>query len=329
MTRADRASWMGGMNEHDAAPRIGAPALTTHGLTKAFGGRTVVDSLDLTIPRGAVYGFIGPNGSGKSTTMKMLLGLLDPSSGHVEAFGGRVDRRTLPALMARTGSMIEQPPGYGHLTGEENLRIVQRLRGLSDADIDRVFDLVSLSEHRRKLVKAYSLGMKQRLGIAMALAHRPDLLVLDEPTNGLDPAGIEDMRALLRGLADEGVTIMVSSHLLDEIDRTCTVLGILSQGRLVFQGTRAELMSRSIPDLVIVSSDPVLVADPAMLAGLGGRIVPDEDEGVRLADLTREGGAELLRRLALAGVEVYEARRAGRTLEEVFMDLTGAEGGLR
>ncbi|MDC4232696.1 ATP-binding cassette domain-containing protein [Actinomyces sp. B33] len=316
------------MNEHDAAPAPGAPALSTHELTKAFGPTRVVDSLNLTIPRGAIYGFIGPNGSGKSTTMKMILGLLDATSGHVEAFGRRVDRRSLPALMARTGSMIEQPPGYGHLTGEENLRIVQRLRGLTNADADRALDLVGLTGHRRKLVKAYSLGMKQRLGIAMALAHRPDLLVLDEPTNGLDPAGIEDMRALMRSLASEGVTIMVSSHLLDEIDRTCSVLGILSAGRLVFQGTRAELMSRSVPDLVVVSSDPRVVADPATLAGLGARVLPD-DEGVRLADLTREAGAELVRRLAAAGVDVYEARRAGRSLEEVFMDLTGQEGGLR
>lgn len=307
---------------NDTTPAHGATALATFGLTKTFGSATAVDSLDLTIPAGAVYGFIGPNGSGKSTTMKMILGLLDPTSGRVEAFGEPVDRRSLPALMARTGSMIEQPPGYGHLTGEENLRIVQRLRGLSDADIDRALDLVSLNAHRRKLVKAYSLGMKQRLGIAMALAHRPDLLVLDEPTNGLDPAGIEDMRALLRSLADEGVTIMVSSHLLDEIDRTSTVLGILSSGRLVFQGSRAELMSRSIPDLVIVSSDPRAVADPATLAGLGARVLPDE-EGVRLADVSRGAGAELLRRLAYAGVKVYEARRAGRSLEEVFMDLTG------
>lgn len=307
------------MNDTTAAH--GAPALATVELTKAFTGVRVVDSVNLRIPAGAVYGFIGPNGSGKSTTMKMILGLLDPTSGRVEAFGETIERRTLPALMARTGSMIEQPPGYGHLTGEENLRIVQRLRGLSDADIDRALALVSLSEHRRKLVKAYSLGMKQRLGIAMALAHRPDLLVLDEPTNGLDPAGIEDMRALLRSLADEGVTIMVSSHLLDEIDRTCSVLGILSSGRLVFQGTRAELMSRSIPDLILVTSDPGAVADPATLAGLGARVLPDE-EGVRLADLSARAGAELLRRLAYAGVEVYEARRAGRSLEEVFMDLT-------
>ena len=237
---------------------VSGPAIvTTSGLTKTFtdrrGTRTVVDSLNLVVPRGAVYGFLGPNGSGKSTTMKMLLGLLAPTSGDIALFGTPLERRSRGALMLRTGSMIEQPPGYGHLTGAENMRIVQKMLGLSDRQVDRALTLVRLREHQDRLVRAYSLGMKQRLGIAMALAREPELLVLDEPTNGLDPAGIEEIRRLLVELAAQGVTVMVSSHLLDEIERMAGMLGILSAGRLVFQGTRAELMERSVPDLLVVN----------------------------------------------------------------------------
>ena len=310
--------------------------ITTSGLTKTFtdrrGARTVVDSLDLIVPRGSVYGFLGPNGSGKSTTMKMLLGLLAPTRGQISVLGRPFTPATRAEIMSRTGSMIENPPGYGHLTGAENMRIVQKLLGLSDGQVERALALVRLNEHRDKLVRAYSLGMKQRLGIAMALAREPELLILDEPTNGLDPAGIEEIRRLLVELAGRGVTVMVSSHLLDEIDRMAGVLGILSAGRLVFQGTRAQLMERSVPDLLVVTPAGRAALSAEVLAGLvpangPGAAVPAA-EGMRVPGLSPDGAAELARRLVGAGVPVHELRREPKSLEEVFMDLTGGAGAL-
>ena len=320
-----------------AAPdRPAGPAITTAGLTRVFGSgaraRTVVDRLDLVVPRGVVYGFLGPNGSGKSTTMKMLLGLLEPTAGSVRLLGQDLTRAARGPLMARIGSMIEHPPGYGHLTGAENMRIVQKLLGLSDGQVERALALVRLNEHRDKLVRAYSLGMKQRLGIAMALAREPELLILDEPTNGLDPAGIEEIRRLLVELAGRGVTVMVSSHLLDEIDRMAGVLGVLSAGRLVFQGTRAQLMERSVPDLLVVTPAGRAALSAEVLAGLvpangPGAAVPAA-EGMRVPGLSPDGAAELARRLVGAGVPVHELRREPKSLEEFFMDLTGGAGAL-
>ena len=304
----------------------------THDLTKSFGKRTVVEGLNLVVPRGAVYGFLGPNGSGKSTTMKMLLGLLAPTRGQISKLGRPFTPGTRGQIMSRTGSMIENPPGYGHLTGAENMRIVQKLLGLSDGQVERALALVRLNEHRDKLVRAYSLGMKQRLGIAMALAREPELLILDEPTNGLDPAGIEEIRRLLVELAGRGVTVMVSSHLLDEIDRMAGVLGVLSAGRLVFQGTRAQLMERSVPDLLVVTPAGRAALSAEVLAGLvpasgPGAAVPTA-EGMRVPGLSPDGAAELARRLVGAGVPVHELRREPKSLEEVFMDLTGGAGAL-
>jgi ABC-2 type transport system ATP-binding protein len=293
--------------------------ITTQGLTKTFRNHTAVDSLDLRVPQGVVYGFLGPNGSGKSTTMKMLLGLTRPTSGGITLF----DRPLTPAsridLLRSIGSMIEAPPGYGHLTGLENMRIVQHMLDLADAQIDKALATVRLTAHRDKLVRNYSLGMKQRLGVAMALARDPALLVLDEPTNGLDPAGIEEIRTLLVELASEGITVMVSSHLLDEIDRMADVLGILSGGRLIFQGTRDELFEHSTPDLVIETPDP----GAALALGITATPVP---EGLRISGITKERTAEVVRRLAVAGVPIHEVRRVRQSLEDVFMDLTGRGG---
>ena len=348
----------------------GLAVVATRGLTKTFtdrrGARTVVSSLDLVVPRGTVYGFLGPNGSGKSTTMKMLLGLLAPTRGDIALFGTPLDRRSRGALMARTGSMIERPPGYSHLTGAENMRIAAKMQGLSDQQISRALALVRLTEHKDRLVRTYSMGMKQRLGIALALAREPELLILDEPTNGLDPAGIEEVRRLLVELAGEGVTVMVSSHLLDEIDRMASTLGILSAGRLVFQGTRAELMERSVPDILVVTPTPQAVLDPRILAGLVPVQAPDHatptatgpasapgspspvtgtatgpvasaattpvagpvlvPQGVRIPGMSKKAVAELIGRLIAAGVELYEVRREAQNLEDVFMDVTGRGG---
>ncbi|MBR8745042.1 ABC transporter ATP-binding protein [Nocardiopsis sp. MG754419] len=293
--------------------------ITTEGLTKTYGSRTVVDSLDLRVPEGCVYGFLGPNGSGKSTTMKMLLSLVRPSRGAISVFGRPMDRRTRHELSPMIGSLIESPPGYGHLTGWENMAIVRRMLGLSERQVRRAIATVRLGDHMDQRVRAYSLGMKQRLGIAMALAREPRLLVLDEPTNGLDPSGIEEIRELLLSLADEGVTVMVSSHLLDEVDRMASVLGILGRGRLVFQGTREALFDRSVPDLVVDTPEP----RRALELGIPAVRVRG---GVRVSGTTDDGTAELVRRLVHHDVPVHGVRRVRRSLEEVFMDLTGREG---
>lgn len=292
--------------------------VTTHRLGKTYGSHCVVDDLELRIPAGCVYGFLGPNGSGKSTTMKMLLSLVQPSSGEVEVLGRPMTRRTRRELLTQIGSLIEAPPGYGHLTGGENMRIVQRSLGLEDGQVQRAVDIVRMGEQMNKRVRDYSLGMKQRLGIAMALAREPRLLILDEPTNGLDPAGIEEIRGLMRTLADRGVTVMVSSHLLGEIDRTADRLGILSAGRMVFQGTRAELFSASTPDVLIRTAD-----QEAALHALSGRVPAHLDGGaLRISGMDEDDTADIVRTLVGANCAIYDVRRDEQSLEDVFMDIT-------
>ena len=293
--------------------------IETRGLTKQFKGHTAVDSLDLRIPQGVVYGFLGPNGSGKSTTMKMLLGLTQPTVGEIEIFGKRLTPASRGELLPLIGSMIEAPPGYGHLTGWENMQIVRDMLGLAVPQIEEALKTVRLIEHKDKLVRNYSLGMKQRLGIAMALARNPALLVLDEPTNGLDPAGIEEIRTLLMDLANKGITVMVSSHLLDEIDKMATILGILSSGKMIFQGTREQLFEHSVPDLIIKTSRP---GDARRLVD-GATITP---EGIIVSGLDKEQTAAMVKILAPADIPIHEVRRVQQSLEDVFMDLTGRGG---
>ncbi|MBZ8178472.1 ATP-binding cassette domain-containing protein [Corynebacterium poyangense] len=276
----------------------------TEDLSKVYGKTKVVDSLSLHIPRGSIYGFIGPNGSGKSTTMKMILGLTRPTSGKV----------FLGCNYRAIGSMIESPPGYAHLTGWENLKILQHMLDLKEKDIQRALSLVRLNNQRDKLVKEYSLGMKQRLGIAYALARNPEVLILDEPTNGLDPAGIEEIRQLLIELSTQGISIMVSSHLLDEINKMATHLGIIAGGKLLFEGTKKQLFGASTPDLLISCSDPATAQ-----AIVGGEIHQDV---LRLSGVSLENAAVINRRLSEC-VDVYELRRATQSLEDVFISLTG------
>lgn len=296
--------------------------VATEQLTKRYGSRTVVDGLNLRIPPGCVYGFLGPNGSGKSTTMKMLLSLVRPSSGEVHIMGQPMNPATRRGLLACIGSLIESPPGYGHLTGRENMRLVQRLLDLPDRYVDEAVRTVRMQDQLDKKVRDYSLGMKQRLGIAMALARRPRLLILDEPTNGLDPAGIEEIRDLLRRLSGAGVTVMVSSHLLGEIDKTATMLGILNGGRLIFQGTRDELLAASTPDVLIDTPDPEYAN-----AQLKGMVVSRLDRGsVRVSGIGDPVTARVVAHLVGAGVDIYGVRRDEQSLEDVFMALTGGGG---
>lgn len=196
------------------------PVIETHALCKSYHGRPVVDHLNLTVPEGCVYGFLGPNGAGKSTTMKMLLGLVHPTGGSVELLGHTLNEANRIALLRQTGSLIEAPSGYLHLTARENLSIVADLKDVGRKDISRVLEIVHLTKDADRKVGQYSLGMKQRLGIAMALLGSPKLLILDEPTNGLDPAGIQEMRSLIASMPQTtGATVLISSHLLGEIEQ--------------------------------------------------------------------------------------------------------------
>lgn len=295
--------------------------IATSGLTKTYGKTTVVDHVDLRVPPGCVYGFLGPNGSGKSTTMKMLLALIAPTDGQAEVLGQPMTRANRREVLAHVGSLIEAPSVYPHLTGAENMRIVQKMLGLDDAAVTRSLATVRLEQHKDKLVKHYSLGMKQRLGIAMALARDPKVLILDEPTNGLDPAGIEEVRQLLISLAGEGMTVMVSSHLLAEMDRMAQVMGILDHGKLIFQGSRDELHQQSRPDLVIETTDVDRALDL-----LGSAAAHRCLEGVAVEGLTSEVVPSIVRLLAGSDVAIHGVWQRQQSLEEIFIRLTGRGG---
>ena len=230
--------------------------VATDNLSKEYDGVYRVQELDIRIKEGDIYGFLGPNGAGKSTTMKMLLGLVKPTSGTIEIMGKPFNEKNLRDILASVGSLIESPSYYGHLTGRENMEIIRRLLDLPKKNIEEAVHIVRMENQMEKKVKNYSLGMKQRLGIAMALARFPKLLILDEPTNGLDPAGIEEMRELIKMLPKQyGMTVMISSHILSEIDQMATVVGIINQGCLIFQERMSVLDMQREPQIILRTSD--------------------------------------------------------------------------
>ncbi|AKV58550.1 ABC transporter ATP-binding protein [Corynebacterium riegelii] len=297
------------------------PIIQTHGLTKTYGRTDVVHNLDLKVVPGVVHGLLGPNGSGKSTTMKMLLGLIAPTRGDISVLGQPMTRANRAQVLSSVGSLIEAPAAYPHLTGGENMRIVTRLLGADPDAVRRAVSLVRLDGQMDKLVKNYSLGMKQRLGIAMALARDPQLLILDEPTNGLDPAGIEEIRELIISLArDQGRTVLVSSHLLSEIEKMATDLTIINHGRLVFQGSQEELYSAQLPDVFIQTPDAASAAE--VLKGLHPVRVAG---GVELAGLDDAHVADTIALLVAHGVPLHQVLRKRRSLEDIFIGLTGEE----
>ena len=299
--------------------------ITTKGLCKAYGRQFAVDHLDLAVPEGCVYGFIGPNGAGKSTTMKMLLGLIHPSAGQVTLLGQPMNAQNRLALLQKTGSLIESPAGYGHLTGQENLEIVADLKGVPRKDIARVLDIVHLTGDKYRKVREYSLGMRQRLGIAQALLGSPQLLILDEPTNGLDPAGIQEMRALIAGMPDAcGTTVLISSHLLSELEQIVGQVGILNKGRLLFQGPLRDLQRHSLGDIELRVLRPQKAAETLRQSGI--RAEAGADGLFTLPPLRAELLAELVHTLADRGAGVVGISRRTKTLEEIFLSLTGPEG---
>lgn len=214
----------------------------TSALTKRYRDFAAVEELNMSVREGRIYGFIGPNGAGKSTTLKMLLGLVHPTAGEIELFGERLTEKSRVALLRGVGSLIESPAYYGHLTARENLRVYAEILALPEKNIDEVLKIVRLDRQEGKRTSAFSLGMKQRLGLASALLGFPKLLILDEPTNGLDPSGIQEMRELIRSLPERyGMTVIVSSHLLSEVERIADDVGIIAHGRMKYQGELARL----------------------------------------------------------------------------------------
>lgn len=291
--------------------------IETKRLCKTYGGRTVVHNLDLHVPQGCVYGFIGPNGAGKSTSMKMLLGLVHPTAGSVALLGRTLTERTRLELLRQTGSLIESPSGYLHLTAQENLEIVADLKDVPYKDIDRVLEIVHLQADRKRKVGQYSLGMKQRLGIAMALLGSPRLLILDEPTNGLDPAGIQEMRALIHDMPDAcGATVLISSHLLGEMEQIVSQVGIINHGQLLFEGPLAELQRHSRGNVVLRLLAPDRGA--AVLHRYGLTPQP-ADNGCLLPTMEDARLATLVQDLAAEGAGVVGVERQTKNLEEIFL----------
>ena len=297
--------------------------IETKALCKQYGPHTAVDHVELHVPQGCVYGFIGPNGAGKSTTMKMLLGLIHPTAGRVRLLGQELTEKSRLPLLRQTGSLIESPAGYLHLTAQENLEIVADLKGVPHKDIGRVLDIVHLTQDRNRRVRQYSLGMKQRLGIAMALLGSPKLLILDEPTNGLDPAGIQEMRTLIRNMpAATGATVLISSHLLGEMEQMVEQVGIIDHGHILFEGPLTELQRHSRGNVTLRLLDP---AKAAPILRANGLTAHSDSCVVTLPPLQDALLADLVQKLAACGAGVVELTPHTKTLEEIFLSLTSEE----
>jgi len=290
------------------------------GLTKRFGERTVVRNVDLRVPRGSAFGYLGPNGAGKTTLIRMLLGLTPASSGQMQLLGLPVPERRAEAL-ARVGAIVEEPRFHGHLTGRENLRIVAAARGLEAASrIDASLEQVGLAARAGDRVKTYSLGMKQRLGIARCLLADPELLILDEPMNGLDPAGIQEFRGFVRSFVEEGRTIVLSSHLLDEVEKTCDHVAIVDGGTVVAQGSIAEL--RGDGHVLFVETDDAQRARGILADSPTVERVVDDGHVLAVSMLDLAGVSDLNRRLVEAGISVRRLEPQQASLEQRFLEIT-------
>lgn len=300
--------------------------IQTHDLCKQYGNALRVSHLNLNVPEGSIYGFLGPNGAGKSTTLKMILGLVRPTAGSIRVLGKDMDSSNRLSVLRQVGSLIESPSYYGHLTGEENLRIVQTLRGIPEKNIREVLQIVRLDGQREKKVAHYSLGMKQRLGLAAALLGYPKLLILDEPTNGLDPAGIQEMRELICDLPGRfGMTVVVSSHLLSEIDQMANHVAIIREGELVFQDSLEALHGRSRHHLALRTTNNAIARNL-----LAEQSVPYEEENgyLILPILSDEVAAQLTGFLAGNRLGIVRLEERQKSLEDIFLDLTGKAASL-
>ena len=299
--------------------------IETSGLTKRFGTRVAVDEVDLRVPRGSAFGYLGPNGAGKTTLIRMLLGLTQASAGSMRLLGRPVPAERTGGL-ARVGAIVEEPRFHGHLTGRENLEIVAAARDRgAHGRIDGALRRVGLAARAEERVKRYSLGMRQRLGVAQSLLADPELLILDEPTNGLDPAGIQEFRGMIRGFVDEGRTVLLSSHLLDEVEKICDGVAIVDRGRVVVQGSISEIAAGGASTIEVGACEP----SRALSVVSGHAAVASAEEladGVRLTlrtDVERDrAGADINRRLVEAGIAVHRFEPRATSLEQRFLEIT-------
>ena len=294
--------------------------IETRDLTKRYGSHVVaVDRVSLTVRRGEVYGFLGPNGAGKTTSMRMLLGLIRPTSGTVNVLNRQPGH---PESLARIGALVESPAFYPYLSGRDNLRVIARYAGVRKENIESVLEQVQLADRARDKFATYSLGMKQRLGVAAALLKDPELLILDEPTNGLDPAGMVDMRDLIRRLGSGERTVLLSSHLLSEIEQICDRVGVISKGRLIAESTVEELRGRAA---LLVAAKPLDRARERVEQLLGAEQVEVSDGMLRL-DTNPANAGRINHALVSANVEVTELHPIERRLEDVFLEMTDRKG---
>jgi ABC-2 type transport system ATP-binding protein len=298
------------------------PVLRAQALSKSYGNRLAVDGLDLEVDRAELFGFLGPNGAGKTTTIRMALGLIAPTAGSVEILGQEV-RSHRAQVLPRVGALVESPALYGYMSGRDNLRAVGSILGrVSEKRLDEVLDIVSLKGRDRDKVKTYSMGMKQRLGLAIALLNDPELLILDEPANGLDPAGIVEMRDLLRRLVAEDKTVFLSSHVLSEVQQTCTRVAIINHGKLVRVAPVAELLAGAGEFAVRVDAPAEVVA--ALRQQPWGHEARAED-GLVITRAPDDRGRNLIEFLVGKGLTPDSVSERQRDLEDIFLSLTGGE----
>jgi len=303
-----------------------AAIVRLHDLTKRIGGKTIIDRISLDVNPGEVFGFLGPNGSGKTTTIRMIVGLMSLSGGDIH-IGGNSVRTSFSKAVSQVGAIVENPEMYKFLTGYQNLVHFARMSGVSRERIDEVVELVGLTERIHDKVRSYSLGMRQRLGVAQAVMHRPRLLVLDEPTNGLDPAGIRELRDYLRKLArEEGTSVFVSSHLLSEMELMCDRVAILQKGKII--DIRSLRQENGEGSDVRVAGEVLFEVDrpDAALAALEGLGAGRAFEGGVTVSADRETTAAVNRKLVKAGIEVYGIRMKTKSLEDQFLEVTGSDG---
>lgn len=295
-------------------------AIETSRLTRRYGNLCAVDTLNLEVPRCSIYGFLGPNGAGKTTTIRMLLGLIRADEGEVKLLGEPFKKRRL-SLLSRVGSLVENPSLYLHLTGRENLEVTRRLRGVERKQIARVLAIVNLEKDADRKTREYSMGMRQRLGLALALLSEPELLILDEPTNGLDPAGIHEMRELLRRLpAEHQITIFLSSHLLSEVEQIATHLGIVQNGKLLFQGSLEALQAQRQVCVTLEVNEPEMASN--ILCKAGWTVQNCENQRLNITANSRADAVVINRLVVNQGIEVFYLNLERPSLEETFLNMT-------
>lgn len=299
--------------------------IETRGLSKRYKGRYAVSHLNLKIGKGEIYGFLGPNGAGKTTTIRMLLGLIKPTQGKVHIFGKDLGKERL-AILRRIGSLVEYPSYYGHLSATDNLEAIRRIIDVPKARIAEVLDIVGLTREAKRPVKGYSLGMKQRLGIASALLGSPELLILDEPTNGLDPSGILEIRELIKSMPrTHGITVLVSSHLLSEVEQMAGVIGIIRKGELVLQDTIDNLRKQAQSSIKLRVSD----AEEALLTLRGQGLDAEWTEsGIALSHMDDVNVAGIVRKLVADNHSIYRVEEKRKSLEDLFLQIVGEERSL-